>query len=94
MDATVSKFGARFLVEGDIWAYSESGRKFGPEPYSSLFRTRSAAMKDVEKLEAFNLAAKETHVTERAYRAERVAAYLETRAARKAATPVQLALAF
>ena len=94
MTPTITKLDTKWLVEGEILAYSNGGRTLGPEEYWAAFRTRKAAEIDVMKLERFNIYTAERHAEEAAYRAAKVDGYLAVRAARKAATPVQLSLAF
>ena len=94
MTPTITKQGNKWFVEGEILAYSNGGRTFGPEFYMRALSTRKAAEIDVMKLERFNQYTAERHTEEIARRAMAVLNYLATRAARKAATPVQLALAF
>ena len=94
MTPTVTKIGNRWVLEGEIWAHSNHGRTFGPEPYFRAFRTRKAAEEDIIQLDRFNAMFIDNHQFSVACRAFAVLNYLAARAARKAATPVQLALAF
>ena len=93
MTATITKHGNKFLVEAAIFAHSNHGRTFGPEPYFRCFRTRKAAVDDIAQLDRFNAMTIDNHQFSVACRAFAVLNYLATRAARKAATPVQLSLA-
>jgi hypothetical protein len=83
---------SKWLVEGDIYGYSNYGRVFDKEPYLRAFATKKAAEADAVELDKFNAFAIENHEAAVADRLYKVNAYLATRAARKTATPEQFSL--